>query len=183
MIDIFSKEDYMSDNGMLTGIWGPSLWHVLHTVSFNYPTNPSQEQQNDYYNFILSLEKILPCKYCRENFKGNLKKIKFGKKSLKNRSTFSKAIYNLHEEVNSMLNKPSELSYDEVKNRYEHFRARCLNEKKSRKVLKGGSVKELGCVESFYGKKSKCVLQIVPKNSKTKTFKMSSKCQIDKLVS
>ena len=30
------KKDYLSGDGMLTSVWGPSLWHYLHTMSFNY---------------------------------------------------------------------------------------------------------------------------------------------------
>ena len=30
----FSKKDYSSGDGMLTTIWGPNMWHYLHTVSF-----------------------------------------------------------------------------------------------------------------------------------------------------
>ena len=26
---------------MLTTVWGPSLWHSLHTMSFNYPVKPT----------------------------------------------------------------------------------------------------------------------------------------------
>ena len=38
---IFSSEDYKSSNGMLTSVWGPPMWHSLHTISFNYPVNPT----------------------------------------------------------------------------------------------------------------------------------------------
>ena len=31
----FSKKDYSSGDGMLTTVWGPSLWHYLHIMSFN----------------------------------------------------------------------------------------------------------------------------------------------------
>ena len=37
----FTKKQYMSGDGMLTKVWGPSLWHYLHTMSFNYPINPT----------------------------------------------------------------------------------------------------------------------------------------------
>jgi predicted NAD-dependent protein-ADP-ribosyltransferase YbiA (DUF1768 family) len=30
---------------MLTTIWGPSQWHFLHTMSFNYPVKPTPEQK------------------------------------------------------------------------------------------------------------------------------------------
>ena len=31
----YSQEDFQSGDGMLTTVWGPSLWHTLHTISFN----------------------------------------------------------------------------------------------------------------------------------------------------
>ena len=43
----FTTKDFNSDEGMLTSVWGPALWHVLHTVSFNYPVNPTQKQKKD----------------------------------------------------------------------------------------------------------------------------------------
>ena len=41
---IYNKKEYNSNDGMLTSVWGPSLWHYLHVVSFNYPVNPSKLQ-------------------------------------------------------------------------------------------------------------------------------------------
>ena len=32
---VFTKKNYASGDGMLTSVWGPSLWHYLHTMSFN----------------------------------------------------------------------------------------------------------------------------------------------------
>ena len=60
--------------------------------------------------------------------------------------------------------------------RYEHFRARCLEQ-----PVKKEPKKEKGCTNSFYGKKSKCIIQIVPKKSKKKSFKMSKACKIKKI--
>ncbi len=34
---IFSKKDFSAGDGFLTTVWGPALWHSLHTMSFNYP--------------------------------------------------------------------------------------------------------------------------------------------------
>ena len=45
---IFTREDYNSDNGMMTYIWGPSSWHSLHTMSFNYPVKPTKKHKKDY---------------------------------------------------------------------------------------------------------------------------------------
>ena len=42
---VYNKNDYKSGDGMLTSVWGPSLWHYLHTMSFNYPISPSNEEK------------------------------------------------------------------------------------------------------------------------------------------
>ena len=66
----------------------------------------------------------------------------------KNRESLSRWVYELHEVVNKMLGKKSGLSYDDVRERYENFRARCLNDKKKTKI-------EKGCTDSLYGLKGK----------------------------
>ena len=47
-------------------------------------------------------------------------------KTMKNRHTLSRWLYDLHEEINKMLCKKSNLSYQDVKARYEMFRSRCV---------------------------------------------------------
>ena len=37
--------------------------------------------------------------------------------------------------------------------------------------------KEKGCTEPLYGKKAKCIIKIVPKDEKCKTFQMDNKCK------
>ena len=186
---IYSDQDYNSGDGMLTTVWGPSMWHFLHTMSFNYPVHPSSEDKKHYRDFIYSLRHILPCKYCRINLKNNLDKVPITAKDLKNRESFSRYIYNLHETVNKMLKKNSHLSYNQVRERYEHFRSRCTEEKpqvfrfltKERRSLnlktrKNRGKKEKGCTEPLYGKKSKCIIKIVPQEEKGSTFQMDKKC-------
>ena len=77
---IFDKNDFKSSDGMLTTVWGPSLWHSLHTMSFNYPEHPTNKDKINYRKFILNLKYVLPCKYCRINFKENLKCLPLRKK-------------------------------------------------------------------------------------------------------
>jgi hypothetical protein len=136
---VFTKKQYNSGDGMLTRSWGPAMWHSLHMISFNYPVNPSKDDMNNYRNFILNLKNVLPCKYCRNNLKSNFKKMPLTNKVMINRETFSKYIYNLHEHVNKMLGKESNLSYNDVRERYEHFRARCkldINKNKDKNKTK-----------------------------------------------
>ena len=80
-----------------------------------------------------------------------------------------------------MLGKKSGLSYCDVRERYEHFRARCTEEKPKifnfkKTNKKTRKVKEKGCTEPLYGKKSKCIINIVPQEDKQATFKMDRKC-------
>ena len=158
----YTLNDYHSGEGMLTTVWGPAMWHFLHTMSFNYPIHPTVLQKKQYRDFILSLEHVLPCKYCRINFKDNLKKVPLTYGVMKSRDTFSRFVYELHEHINTVLGKKSGLSYEEVRERYEHFRARCTDEKpklfkfsKLNKTKKNKKEKEKGCTEPLYGKKSK----------------------------
>lgn len=170
----FTKKDYSSNDGMLTTVWGPGLWHALHTMSFNYPVHPTNDDKKHYREFILQLRWVLPCGKCRDNFVNNIKKLPLKMKNMKSRDSFSKYVYDLHELINKMLNKKSNLSYDDVRERYEHFRARCkpetVNNKLLRKTMK--KIKEKGCVEPLKGKKAKCVLKIVPQEEKCDTFQV-----------
>ena len=167
---VFKKEHYNANDGFLTTTWGPPLWHYLHTMSFNYPTHPTPEDKIHYLNFILQLEYVLPCKYCRINLKKNFIQLPLTMKNMKNRESFSRYIYELHELVNKMLNKESGLTYKDVRDRYENFRSRCF-----KNIIKAAE-KEKGCTESLYGKKSKCIIKIVPQEDTQNTFQIDEKC-------
>ena len=180
----FKKNDFYSGDGMLTTVWGPSMWHYLHTMSFNYPVNPTSQEKKQYSDFIYSLKYTLPCKYCRINLKNNFKKFPLENIIFENRNNFSRYIFNLHELINKMLKKNSGLTYCDVRDRYEHFRSRCTIEKdqifkysKFNKFNKfNEKKKEKGCIIPLYGKKSKCVISIVPQDKKVKTFSIDKKC-------
>ena len=176
---VFTRKEYNSGDGMLTASWGPAFWHYLHMMSFNYPAKPSSNDKKYYRDFILNIQHVLPCKYCRINLTNNFKKKPLQICHMKNRETFSRYIYELHETVNRMLHKKSTLSYCEVRERYEHFRSRCTEESpkvfKFKRTLKSRR-KETGCTEPLYGKKSKCIIHIVPQEDKVATFNMDKKC-------
>jgi hypothetical protein len=187
----FKKRDYQSGDGMLTTVWGPGMWHFLHTMSFNYPVHPTKSQKAQYRNFILNLRHVLPCKHCRDNLTKNFKTFPLRMCDMENRDTFSKYVYRLHEIVNKMLGKSSNLTYCDVRERYEHFRSRCTLNDDTKKVFnfkvfkssvnenpdkKDEKVKEKGCTEPLYGEKSKCVLKIIPESERGPTFTIDNKC-------
>ena len=173
---VFTKKQYNSGDGMLTSVWGPSMWHYLHTMSFNYPVEPSKENKHYYKEFVKNLQYTLPCKYCRINLKNNFKAHPIKDCHMKNRESFSRYVYELHELVNKMLNKKSGLKYCDVRERYEHFRARCSNEKPKIFKFNKTKKKETGCTEPLYGKKAKCIIKIVPHEKKCKTLEIDNKC-------
>ena len=191
----YSEKDYQSNDGMLVSVWGPSQWHFLHTMSFNYPVHPTELQKEKYRDYVLNLKYVLPCGKCRKNLIENFRKLPLHVSHMKSRYTFSKYVYDLHELVNDMLNKKSGLTYDMVRERYEHFRARCAKTKSSNKsstsnktkssnkkkqkhllLTKTRRRKEKGCTEPLVGEKSKCILKIVPEKTKCDTFSMDKKC-------
>lgn len=175
---VYTDEEYNSNDGMLTTVWGPAMWHYLHTMSFNYPVKPTTKDKKHYHEFITKLQYVLPCGKCRENLKENFKKLPIKRCAMKTRYTFSKYIYDLHELINTMLGKRSGLSYEEVRERYEHFRSRCATKSKTHKKRQPRKQKrEKGCTEPIVGEKSKCVINIVPKTEKVDTFNMDKRCE------
>ena len=183
-IRAFTKKDFHSGDGMLTTVWGPSMWHFLHTMSFNYPVEPTPADKKHYMDFVLNLRNVLPCKYCRMNLTNNLATRPIRMCHMESRDTFSRFIYELHETVNRFLGKHSGLSYCDVRERYEHFRSRCTQDTPKvfnfksfyGKKNSGTDKHEKGCTEPLYGKKAKCVISIVPQEVKVPTFSVDDQC-------
>ena len=177
-----SEEMYESGSGMQTNIWGPAMWMSIHVLSFNYPVKPTKEQMNDYATWLTSLGNILPCKYCRENFKENMttsgwswsNSLENETKILKSRNTFSHFCWRLHNNVNRMLGKTSP-PFEEVRDRFESMRASCLSEKE--KIDLKRESKELGCIRPLHkGERGKCVISIVPVKEDIASFTIHEKC-------
>ena len=180
---VFKNTDFYSGDGFLTKVWGPTQWHTLHTISFNYPVNPTKQQQQQYRDYVFSLQHVLPCGACRKNFANNLKNLPITQQVMTNRDTFSRYIYNLHELVNKMLKKKSHLSYCDVRERYEHFRARCnaadgptIFPTFIKPIRNISSKKEKGCSVPLYGNKSRCIIKIVPQEQQGQTMQIDKKC-------
>ena len=55
---VFSKKDFGSGDGMVVNLWGPLLWTFIHTMSFNYPVNPTQEDKTHYKDYIYNLRYV-----------------------------------------------------------------------------------------------------------------------------
>lgn len=160
----YSMKDYHSNDGMQTNIWGPPFWFILHIISFNYPISPSSLEKKKYKEFMLSLPHILPCGKCRENLKQNYKLLPLHNDVFKNRDSFSKYIYLLHEQVNKMLGKHSTISYCEVRDKYESFRANCKPDM--------NTIVHKGCVVPKHNRtRKKCILKMKSLSNKRNSKK------------
>jgi hypothetical protein len=172
---------------MMTSVWGPAAWHLLHTISFNYPVNPTPEDKRHYREFLRSFGKVLPCGKCRENLKDTLIRMPITDDVMASRECFSKFIYRLHNDVNARLKKTRpNPSYSDVRDQYEVFRARCgkpevsntkhTTRKSKRKGRGAGAGAEKGCTEPLKGIKTKCLIRIVPKKVRASTFRVHPSC-------
>jgi hypothetical protein len=118
--------DYRN-NGLITKIWGSPGWTFNHSVTFGYPLEPTNEQKMKYRNYFTSLGDVLPCRFCRESYQ---KFITTGDTALTddvltNRTTLTKWFWRVHEAVNKKLEMDYGVTYDDLVNRYESFRAKC----------------------------------------------------------
>ena len=123
--------NYNSKDGMQSAIFGPAFWMSIHLVSFNYPLEPTEVDKENYHNWLMSIGKVLPCRYCRENFENHLKTEGYSDLALESRDAFYRFCYDLHCVVYGMLTKKSP-PYDSDRLTYKFVRAKSLwKEKKT----------------------------------------------------
>lgn len=102
---------------MNQNIWGSTLWFSLHTISMNYPNNPTYAEKKDYKNFFISLQHVIPCKVCRKNYQRHLKEHPIDN-HLESRQKFVYWLIDIHNMVNAEIGKKI-LSYENVIEKYE----------------------------------------------------------------
>lgn len=98
---------------MKPNVWGKCGWLFLHSVSLDYPDNPSNEDKLRYKTFFESLQYILPCEKCKVHMKQNMEKYKLTDKILSDKTSVIKWVIDIHNEVNKSLGK-SILSYEDA---------------------------------------------------------------------
>jgi len=97
-------------------IWGPHGWKFMHYVSLGYPNNPSEEDKRNYKTFYTSLQHILPCAKCANNYSHNLTKYPIDN-HLENRDTLVRWVIDIHNQVNNETGK-KEYTYEEALDLY-----------------------------------------------------------------
>lgn len=124
-----------ANNGLITKIWGGPGWTFCHSVTFGYPLHPTEDDKTNFKNFFALLGQILPCKYCRESYKNFITngETAMTDEAFLNRSTLTKWFYDIHERVNAKLEIDYGVTYDDLVNKYESFRAKCGKVDKQKK--------------------------------------------------
>jgi len=108
---------------MNTTKWGASFWETLHFVSFGYPVNPDKNKQDQYKNFYLSVQHILPCINCRNSYSVFIKILPIDN-YLNSRHNLTLWVYLIHNLVNQKLGVRNYPSFEQVKDKYEQYRAK-----------------------------------------------------------
>lgn len=102
-------------------VWGPKLWFALHTMTFNYPENPTEIDKRNYHDFFTNLKNVIPCAKCSKHYGEHLLNNPLSP-NLDSKELLVKWLIDLHNDVNKSLNKRL-YSYDEVIKIYQdHYK-------------------------------------------------------------
>ena len=151
-------------NGFQTNVWGPPAWLFLHCVALNY--HPKYRKQ--YHVFFKTIQYILPCKTCRDNYAYSINKspsLMLKKSTFRNRESLTLWLFKLHNFVRCKTKAPivypnNKKGYQKMLQFYEQFRASCN---------KKGKTKHTGCAHAYYkGMRLRTKIHIKPFCSKVK---------------
>ena len=98
-------------------IWGPHAWMFLHSVTLAYPENPTDIDKTNFEMFFNSLQPVIPCKKCSDNYKIHIEQDPISN-HLNNKENLVKWLINLHNKVNR-LNGKKDYTYEEAINHYK----------------------------------------------------------------
>ena len=93
--------------------WGPHGWIFLHSVTFNYPENPTQTDKLNYKSFFESLVNILPCEKCSSNYKDHIHKYPIDN-HLDSKTSLIQWLIDIHNITNIQLGKPTLSPLEEI---------------------------------------------------------------------
>ncbi|ARF11110.1 disulfide thiol oxidoreductase, Erv1 / Alr family [Hokovirus HKV1] len=126
------------ENDIYSNYWGTSTWESMHNIAYSYPLEPSEQEKEDYYNFYTYLKYVLPNKESRKSYKLviNNPEFKLSKNVFDNRNSLTLWVFNIHNYYNKLLNKNYVISFTQVNEKYESYRAKCNSDKNNSMVTK-----------------------------------------------
>lgn len=106
---------------MQSECWGPSAWLYLHSLTFNFPIEPSQKDKELIKLYFNLTSQMLPCSYCRNSFVYFLTKLPIDD-YLHSRYALVYWLYVIHNMVNLKHKKPM-FKFKDCLLKYEKIRA------------------------------------------------------------
>lgn len=115
---------------MDTRFWGPSGWYLFHLIAASPKIRVCAVKE-----WFSLMEFVLPCKYCRDSFHEYIAQQPLTDDILRNRETFSRWMYDIHNRVNGKLRRQKLLqspnpSWPSVRSKYFSAQAKlCESDK------------------------------------------------------
>jgi hypothetical protein len=136
-------------------IWGPHAWIFLHSISLNYPENPSELDKERYRNFFSNLQYILPCEKCAYNYGIKLKSNPI---ELDSKSELIEWLIKIHNIVNESNGK-KKISNDEFMKIYQNI---YNNQSKPKKIEKiENKPQKIGSKKNIFNNNSLTIILII----------------------
>jgi hypothetical protein len=117
--------------------WGPHGWKFIHYVTLGYADKPTKEDKIIYKKFLTSIQDILPCILCRDNYSKHLKMYPltdFVLKSRLNLMTWGIKMHNLVNMENNKKEVPMKDGIAKIKNENDTCASIVTNYKKTSKL-------------------------------------------------
>ena len=99
---------------MEPNIWGPHAWLFLHTITLNFPDNPTKEEKEKYKQFFILLSDVLPCDKCKKHYLENIKNFPI---NVDSKESLTKWLFTIHNEIN-IINNKNQFNYTDFINKY-----------------------------------------------------------------
>jgi FAD-linked sulfhydryl oxidase len=109
---------------MEPAIWGPKLWFMMHTMSFNYPVSPTYNDKVNMKTFFEILKFVIPCDACRDHYTTHLSNMPVDN-YLNTKENLIMWVLKLHNSVNEMLNKPTWTLEQTIEHYSKIFNTKC----------------------------------------------------------
>lgn len=91
--------------GVHSKVWGQYLWRLLHSITYSYNPNMSDELKAKYIRFFHVLKDFIPCPICRNHYTSRIAKNP-PERNMKTTNELVGWLNDLHNEVNAGLGKP-----------------------------------------------------------------------------
>jgi len=109
------------NTGLNSNAWGNGAWVFLHSITLTYPNDPTENDKKMYKNFFESLGYLLPCNECSNHYNNYIKLNPINSNVLKDKLSLSIWLYNVHNNVNDILNKKQIGFYQFIDDYYQLY--------------------------------------------------------------